>query len=91
MTAMNALGRGLLCGLIRVYQWGISPILPGNCRFHPTCSAYAIEAVSKHGAIRGAWLGLRRLLRCHPWGGSGFDPVPDPSGPQPGCSNHNHA
>jgi hypothetical protein len=95
MTALKALGQGFLCGLIRVYQWGISPLLPGTCRFHPTCSAYAIEAVSRHGALRGSWLGLRRLLQCHPWGGSGVDPVPDPPGlrarGRSGHSDHNHA
>ena len=65
---------------IRLYQWCISPLLPAACRYQPTCSAYAIEAIEHHGLIRGGWLTLRRLLRCHPWGGSGYDPVP-----------HNHA
>ena len=62
--------------LIRAYQVGISPWLGPACRYEPTCSAYAEQAVRKHGAARGSWLALRRLLRCHPWGGSGHDPVP---------------
>ncbi|MEP2990844.1 MAG: membrane protein insertion efficiency factor YidD [Parasphingorhabdus sp.] len=61
---------------VRCWQWGPSRILPPTCRFQPTCSAYTIEAIEKHGAIRGSWLGAKRLLRCHPWGGSGYDPVP---------------
>jgi putative membrane protein insertion efficiency factor len=69
----------LICiGLIRVYQYGISPILPRTCRYAPSCSEYAREAIERHGAIRGCWLAARRLLRCHPWGGHGYDPVPDP-------------
>jgi putative membrane protein insertion efficiency factor len=63
-------------GLIRIYQWLISPLLPRACRFAPSCSDYAAEAIALHGAVRGGWLALRRLLRCHPWGGDGFDPVP---------------
>ena len=62
--------------LIRGYQLGISPMLPAACRYSPTCSAYAAEAIRRYGAARGGWLSVRRLLRCHPWGGSGFDPVP---------------
>ena len=61
---------------IRFYQRFVSPMFPPCCRFTPTCSAYAIEALQKHGALRGTWLSLRRILRCHPWGGSGYDPVP---------------
>lgn len=62
--------------LIRGYQRGVSPMLPPACRFTPSCSSYAVEAIQLPGAGRGAWLALRRLLRCHPWGGSGYDPVP---------------
>lgn len=62
--------------LIRGYQRGISPFLPPACRFTPTCSAYAAEAIERYGAARGTWLAARRLLRCHPWGGTGHDPVP---------------
>ena len=61
---------------IRFYQLVISPLLPPACRFYPTCSAYAMEAILRHGLVRGSWLTLKRLARCHPWGGSGYDPVP---------------
>ncbi len=61
---------------IRLYCWLISPMLGTNCRYHPSCSAYALEAIEKHGAARGSWLSLRRVCRCHPWGGDGYDPVP---------------
>lgn len=61
---------------IRFYQLCISPLTPPSCRFTPTCSQYAIEALRKHGPIKGLWLAVRRILRCHPWGGSGYDPVP---------------
>ena len=66
----------ILLGLIRLYRSGISPRLPPACRFTPTCSAYAEEAIQRYGAGRGSWLALRRLLRCHPFGGWGYDPVP---------------
>lgn len=61
---------------IRLYRATFGPLVGMNCRFHPTCSAYALEALERHGAWRGAWLIVRRLLRCHPWGGSGYDPPP---------------
>lgn len=66
----------LLIAPIRFYQRCISPLTPPSCRFTPTCSQYAIEALRKHGPLKGSMLALRRLLRCHPWGGSGYDPVP---------------
>ena len=66
----------LLVLIVRGYQTGVSPFLPASCRYTPTCSAYAVEALQRHGALRGAWLTLRRLARCHPWGGHGPDPVP---------------
>lgn len=69
------LARALLL-IIRGYQAGISPFLPPACRFTPTCSEYAAEAIRRHGSGRGSRLAARRLLRCHPWGGSGHDPVP---------------
>ena len=69
------LARGILA-LIRFYRAGISPLLPPACRYTPSCSAYAEEAVRRYGALKGSWLATRRLLRCHPFGGSGFDPVP---------------
>lgn len=62
--------------LVRFYQICISPLKPATCRFTPTCSAYAIEALRKHGPIKGLYLTIKRILRCHPWGGSGYDPVP---------------
>jgi putative membrane protein insertion efficiency factor len=62
--------------LIWIYRAGISPLLGPACRYTPTCSAYAEEAVRKYGAARGSWLAIRRVLRCHPWGGTGYDPVP---------------
>lgn len=62
--------------LVRFYQVSISPLKPPSCRFTPTCSQYAIEALRKYGPIKGLYLTVRRLLRCHPWGGSGYDPVP---------------
>lgn len=61
---------------IRFYQMAISPMLPKSCRFEPTCSSYAVEALRKHGPLKGTWLALKRIARCHPWGGSGWDPVP---------------
>ena len=61
---------------IRFYQLSISPLVPPSCRVTPTCSQYAIEAIRRHGPLKGLWLALRRLSRCHPWGGSGYDPVP---------------
>lgn len=65
-------------GAIRVYQWTLGPLIGGRCRFYPSCSHYGLEAYRAHGVARGTWLTLRRLARCHPWGGSGFDPVPQP-------------
>jgi hypothetical protein len=63
--------------LILGYQVLISPVLPANCRYWPSCSHYAREALARHGLGKGGWLALRRLMRCHPWGGWGYDPVPD--------------
>ena len=62
--------------LIRVYQWVLSPLIGPKCRYQPTCSHYAVEALKKHGPFKGFWLALRRIASCHPWGGSGWDPVP---------------
>ncbi len=66
--------------LIKLYQWIISPILPNSCRYEPTCSAYAIEAIKTCGVIKGVYLGTKRILSCNPWGGSGYDPVPKDCG-----------
>lgn len=76
----NAVSRALafpLILLLRFYRLAISPWLGVNCRYDPTCSRYAIEALQAHGALRGSWLAVRRIGRCHPWGGSGYDPVPN--------------
>ena len=62
--------------LVRIYQRVLSPLKPPTCRFLPTCSAYAIEALQRHGAGHGGWLAVKRICRCHPWGGHGYDPVP---------------
>jgi uncharacterized protein len=79
--------RRLLIGLIRVYQYLISPLLGNHCRFYPSCSHYAAEAIATHGALRGSWLGLRRLSRCHPWHEGGIDPGPPPRHPpNPPCT-----
>lgn len=66
----------LMIAMLRGYKRWISPALPPACRYTPTCSEYAREAIEKYGAVRGSWLGFRRLMRCHPWGGKGYDPVP---------------
>lgn len=71
--------RYVLIALVRAYQGLLSPYLPPSCRYTPTCSQYAIEALRKHGTWRGLWLALRRISRCHPWGGAGYDPVPEPT------------
>lgn len=68
--------RTVLIWLVRAYQVGLSPMLGPSCRYFPTCSAYAIEALEKHGAWRGGWLALKRIGRCHPFRAGGFDPVP---------------
>jgi uncharacterized protein len=84
MNPLSAVARAL----IRVYRWCISPLMMPRCRYLPTCSDYAEEALGEHGPIAGGWLALRRICRCHPWGGSGFDPVPArrPKGAAPAAS-----
>jgi len=80
---MKTLGQVLalpLRGFVWIYRYAISPLIGANCRYQPTCSAYAEEALRKHGAFKGGWLALRRIGRCHPWGGSGYDPVPEIDG-----------
>ena len=76
MQKIWLLPRHLLAGLVRAYQLVISPVLPPSCRFTPSCSQYALEAIMRHGAVRGTWLTVRRLVRCHPFHPGGFDPVP---------------
>jgi uncharacterized protein len=74
--------------LLRAYKWAISPMLPTACRFVPTCSEYALEAVERFGVLRGGWMALARLLRCHPLAGSGYDPVaPETLDPLRACAN----
>jgi putative membrane protein insertion efficiency factor len=66
----------ILAALVRFYRRWLSPLKPPLCRFTPTCSEYALDALAEHGALRGSWLATRRICRCHPWGGHGHDPVP---------------
>jgi len=66
----------MLRAAVRAYRWFVSPMLPRSCRFHPSCSEYAEEALARHGALRGGWLAARRVCRCGPWSDGGFDPVP---------------
>lgn len=72
----------VLVGLVRIYRWGIGPFLIPSCRYAPSCSEYALESLTRFGAARGTYLAAHRILRCHPWGGSGYDPVPDSGRPQ---------
>ena len=80
---MKHIFSAILIFFIRIYQYTISPLLGANCRFTPTCSAYTIQAIQEWGAVKGIWLGIKRLIRCHPWGGHGHDPVPPKGKPLP--------
>ena len=75
--SIGTLARKVLIGLLRVYRLVISPLFPPCCRYYPSCSAYALQAIRRHGPIRGGWLALKRVARCHPWAPGGHDPVPD--------------
>ncbi len=90
---MSILAR-VLSAPIHLYRLAISPVLPNACRYQPSCSAYALEAMERHGAAKGFWLALRRVLRCHPWGGHGYDPVPGPGDNRTSCGHtdglHDH-
>lgn len=66
----------VLIGLLKAYRFAISPLYGQVCRYYPTCSAYALESVQRHGAVKGSWLAVRRVARCHPWAAGGYDPVP---------------
>ncbi|HZJ79925.1 MAG TPA: membrane protein insertion efficiency factor YidD [Dysgonamonadaceae bacterium] len=76
MSKLSKIGGKVLIAPIIVYRYAISPLLPATCRYTPTCSKYAIEAIKKHGPLKGGFLAAKRIGRCHPWGGSGYDPVP---------------
>lgn len=76
LNMLSSILKVVIISAIKFYKKGISPFLPSACRFHPTCSEYMIEAIEVHGLIRGVYLGIRRICKCHPWGGSGEDPVP---------------
>ena len=71
------MAKRIALGFLSFYKAAISPYLPSQCRFHPTCSEYAADAITAHGAARGSWMGLKRILRCNPWASGGFDPVPE--------------
>jgi hypothetical protein len=79
MKLLNHIISFILIALVKFYQYAISPHFPRVCRYHPTCSQYMIEAIQTHGVIKGVWLGIKRIGRCHPYGGSGYDPVPPKS------------
>jgi uncharacterized protein len=81
--------RYLVAFLIRIYQWTLSPLIGPACRFYPSCSQYAHQAILRFGLLRGGWLALKRLGRCHPWHPGGFDPVP-PTTMDPLCTPHAH-
>jgi len=76
LSPFSLLLSAFFIALIKVYQFTLSPFLGKQCRFVPTCSQYGIEAIQKHGALKGSWLAIKRIVRCNPWGGSGYDPVP---------------
>ncbi|HEX2606461.1 MAG TPA: membrane protein insertion efficiency factor YidD [Flavisolibacter sp.] len=76
MKTLNKILSFPFIALIKIYQWVLSPLLGPKCRFTPTCSHYALGAFKKYGPLKGFWLAARRIARCHPWGGSGYDPVP---------------
>ena len=76
MMFLSRLLRTILLVLIRFYQLVISPLFPVSCRYAPSCSDYAVDAVARFGVFRGSWMAAKRICRCHPWGGTGFDPVP---------------
>ena len=76
MNSLFLILRSFIFGLIKMYRWLISPILPCSCRYLPTCSEYALEAVRRYGVLGGTWIAIKRILKCHPWGGMGHDPVP---------------
>lgn len=76
MSLFKKIVRTIVLLPVYFYRYSISPLLPASCRYTPTCSQYTVEAIMKHGVIKGAWLAIKRIASCHPWGGSGYDPVP---------------
>ncbi|MCI0508931.1 MULTISPECIES: membrane protein insertion efficiency factor YidD [Chromohalobacter] len=91
---MRLLGKcfsGLMIGLLRGYQYVISPLLGPRCRFWPSCSQYAVEAIQIHGPLKGGWLALKRILKCHPGHPGGVDPVPPGPGDGDACTDHEHS
>ena len=76
MKVIRKILSAIVLGLVYFYRYSISPLKPPTCRYSPTCSEYAIQAVKKYGTFKGTWLAIKRIGRCHPWGGHGFDPVP---------------
>ena len=91
LQRVSTVMKHLLIGLIRAWRFAISPLYGQVCRYHPTCSAYALEAVTQHGAVRGTWLSLRRIGRCHPWAAGGYDPVPTRGATAPPTSDQTPA
>lgn len=87
---INKILAGAAIGVIRLYQLLISPLFPPSCRHIPTCSQYTIEALKIHGPFKGAWLGVKRIAKCHPWGTSGYDPVPPRKTPGETSLHHDH-
>ncbi len=85
MKFINLIFSKILIGIVRFYQLAISPWLGSSCRYSPTCSQYMIEAVNEWGFLKGSWMGIKRICRCHPWGDEGYDPVP------PRISNNEHS
>jgi len=83
---LSTLLRALLIGIVRLWQIVLRPVLGNNCRFHPSCSDYALEAIREYGAVQGGWMAFRRILRCNPWHPGGDDPVP----PRDGGTHHDH-
>lgn len=77
-----------LRAFVQAYRWTISPLLGPSCRYYPTCSAYALDALDEHGAVRGAWLATKRICRCHPWHEGGYDPVPRRADGARACARH---
>lgn len=80
--------RKILIGIIRIYQYAISPYLPPHCRYTPSCSSYAVEALGRFGILRGGWMALKRIARCHPWHEGGYDPLPESDHPETDCKHH---